>query len=205
MDKHGAREADERPLGPLRSSLAELPKKLSPKERLRDGFATGVITTIAALAAYLPTQAFGLREGFWAAITAIFVAQSEFGASRTTARDQFAGAAIGSLISVLAIMIASDRFPSYAIAVVLSVLCAWLLHVATATKLAAVTATILLLVPHQDSVEVMMLSRIAEVAWGICAALATVWGATRFDRRRQKGSAAAAETEQDRKAMRSSP
>lgn len=173
--------ADER-IHRLRSRLTALVKRLSPRERLRDGLMSGLITTVAALVAYLPTQALGLQEGFWAAIAAIFVAQSEFGAARTTARDQIAGAAIGSVISLLTILTVGDRIVNYALAVALSILCAWLLNVATAARLAGVTATILVLTPHHGTVEAMMLSRVFEVGWGICAAIMTVWIATRFSR-----------------------
>jgi len=166
----------------LRSRLTELVKRLSPRERLRDGLTSGLITTVAAIAAYLPTQALGLREGFWAAIAAIFVAQSEFGAARTTARDQIAGAAIGSVISAIVILTIGRGIAEYALAIALAIICAWVLNVATAARLAGVTATILLLTPHQGTVEMMMLSRVFEVGWGICAAIATVWIATRFSK-----------------------
>lgn len=187
MDKHKPTHAHGRTdehIRQLRTRLAELAKKLSPRERLRDGVASGLTATVAALAAYLPTRAFGLQEGLWAAIAAIFVAQSELGASRTTARDQLAGAAIGSVISLVIIMMMGRHIASYGIAVALSILCAWLLNVSTAAKLAGVTATILLLAPHEGPAEMMMLSRIFEVGWGICAAIATVWIATYVARRR---------------------
>jgi hypothetical protein len=51
----------------------------------------------------------------------------------------------------------------------------WVLHINTAARLAGSTATIIGLVPHQASVGRMMLSRVAEVGWGVAVAIAVVW------------------------------
>jgi hypothetical protein len=51
----------------------------------------------------------------------------------------------------------------------------WLFNVGSAARLAGVTATIILLVPHPSSVAGMMMSRIAEVGWGVTVGIATVW------------------------------
>lgn len=186
----GASRNAEARLRRLRGRLASLAKQLPRRVRLREGLEHGVMSTVAALVAYLPTQALGLQEGFWAAITAIAVVQSEFGATRSMARDQFVGAAIGGLIGVVVILITGQHIASYALAVGLSVLVAWLLNVATAARLAGITATIILIVPHAGTAQRMMLSRVFEVGWGVCVAIAIVWLASRFDRR-LKGATAA--------------
>ena len=86
----------------LRDQVTRLRKRLPLRRRFSGGLAHGVMSAVAAITAYLPTQVLGLREGFWAAITAVAVAQTEFGATRSTARDQFTGAAIGGLIGLSA-------------------------------------------------------------------------------------------------------
>src|SRR4051794_28245073 len=68
--------------------------------RLDAGVRHGVLSAVAALLAYWPTHVLGLREGFWAAIAAIAVVQTEFQTTRSTARDQFLGAAVGGAIAV---------------------------------------------------------------------------------------------------------
>ncbi len=134
------------------------------------------MSAIAALIAYLPTKPLGLREGFWASITAIAVAQSELGATQSSARDQFSGAAIGGLISVLLVTVAGEHLAVYAIAVIASMLACWLLNVSSAARISGSTVTIILLVPHAgSSVGRMMLSRIAEVGWGVVVGVAIVW------------------------------
>jgi len=51
---------------------------------------------------------------------------------------------------------------------------------ASASRLAGITATIIPLVPHTGTPQRMFLDRVAEVGWGICAAVGTVWLAARF-------------------------
>lgn len=168
----------------VRQMLRDAGKRLPPAQRLKEGLTHAAMSTAAALIAYLPTQALGLREGFWAAITAISVVQSEFGATRTTARDQFVGAAIGGTIGVAVASATGQTLASFAFAAAVSVLSAWLLNVASAARLAGITATIILLVPHPGtSAQHMMLSRISEVSWGVTVAIAIVWLAARLTRR----------------------
>ena len=69
---------------------------------------------------------------------------------------------------------------SYALAIIGSVLGCSLVKVDSARRLAAVTTTIILLVPHTGTPQRMMVSRISEVGWGITVAAAIVWAATHF-------------------------
>ena len=133
------------------------------------------MSAAAALVAYLPTKPLGLREGFWGSITAIAVVQSELSATQTSARDQFAGAATGGLISAIIVTVAGQHLVAYVIAIVLSMLACWIFNVSSAARLAGSTATIMMLVPHQGTVEWMMVSRVAEVGWGVTVGVATVW------------------------------
>jgi uncharacterized membrane protein YgaE (UPF0421/DUF939 family) len=111
------------------------------------------MSTAAALIAYLPTKPLGLQEGFWGSITAIAVVQAELAATQTSARDQFAGALIGGLISALILSIAGHQsLWAYALGVTLSMLVCWLLNRSSAARLSGSTATIILLVPHTGTV-----------------------------------------------------
>jgi uncharacterized membrane protein YgaE (UPF0421/DUF939 family) len=143
--------------------------------RADGGIAQGSMSAVAALLAYLPTRALGLREGFWAAITAVAVVQTEFGSARNTARDQLAGASIGGAIGVMFAAVAGQHLGSYAGALIVSMLLCWILRVPSAARLGGITATIILLVPHPGSAQSMMLSRVGEVGWGVVVAIAVVW------------------------------
>jgi uncharacterized membrane protein YccC len=148
--------------------------------RVAAGAHLGVISACAALIAYLPARALGLGESFWSAITAIAVVQTEFRATQSTARDQFVGAAIGGLCGIGALVALGHDLVAYSIAVVFSVIVCWALNMSSASRLAGITATIILLVPHGGSAEQMLIARVSEVGWGVCAGVSTVWLAARF-------------------------
>jgi hypothetical protein len=74
--------------------------------------------------------------------------------------------------------VAGQHLPAYVVSLVLSVLACWLLNVSTAARLAGSTATIIMLVPHTGSVGWMLLSRVAEVGWGVAVAITIVWVVT---------------------------
>jgi uncharacterized membrane protein YccC len=160
-----------------------LRKALPLLQRMAGGAHHGLISACAAIIAYLPTQALGLKEGFWSAMTAIAVVQTEFRATESTARDQFIGAAIGGVTGLCAFVALGPHLLVYAAAVVVAMLSCWALNVASASRLAGTTTTIILLVPHTGSPASMLGSRLAEVAWGVSVAVVTVWLAARLPAR----------------------
>jgi uncharacterized membrane protein YgaE (UPF0421/DUF939 family) len=164
----------------LNASLVSLRNGLPLLDRLAAGTHHGVISASAALLAFIPAHAIGLKDSFWSAITAISVAQTEFRATQTTARDQFCGAAVGGLTGVCAFLALGQSLIVYALAVLVAMLACWAINVSSASRTAGITATIILLVPRTGSAEGMFLARIAEVGWGICAAVAIVWLAGRL-------------------------
>jgi uncharacterized membrane protein YgaE (UPF0421/DUF939 family) len=164
----------------LNASLVSLRSAQPLLGRLAAGAHHGAISACAALLAFLPAHAIGLKESFWSAITAISVAQTEFRATQTTARDQFIGAAVGGLTGLCAFFALGQSLIVYALAVVLAMLACWAMNVGSASRLSGTTATIILLVPHVGSPESMFLARIGEVGWGVCAAVTVVWLAGRL-------------------------
>ena len=163
----------------LRARLFALQKGMPNRARLFAGFEHGIMSAVAALLAYLPAEVLELKQSFWGAITAIAVVQTEYAATRTTALDQFTGAAIGGVIGVGAVMTLGQHIASYSVAVVVSILTCWLLNAPSAARLSGVTATIIMLVPHEGSVEKMMVVRVSEVGWGVSVAIIVVWIASR--------------------------
>jgi uncharacterized membrane protein YgaE (UPF0421/DUF939 family) len=167
----------DKPVSPAIAAQAKA--RLPLRAKLDGGLAQGLISATAAILAYLPTKPLGLQEGFWGAITAIAVVQTELDATRNSARDQFAGAATGGLVGAAVVSLAGQSLAAYALAVVLSVTACWLLNITSAARLAGSTATIIALVPHHATVSGMMLSRIAEVGWGVAVGIGVVWLASR--------------------------
>jgi uncharacterized membrane protein YgaE (UPF0421/DUF939 family) len=174
FNPHRARVTD------LTVSLASLRRALPLLRRIAAGTHHGAISACAALLAFVPAHAIGLKESFWSAITAISVAQTEFRATQTTARDQFLGAAVGGVAGLCTFLAFGQSLIVYALAVVVAMLVCWALNVASASRLAGITATIILLVPRVGSAQSMFVSRLLEVGWGICVAVATVWLAARL-------------------------
>jgi uncharacterized membrane protein YccC len=164
----------------LRARLAGLSKALPLWKRCAGGTHHGLISACAAIVAYLPTHALGLKEGFWASITAISVVQTEFQATESTARDQFIGAMIGGLVGMVASFVPGPHLLVYAVALLAAVVACWALNLASASRLSGSTVTILLLVPHTGSVFTMFGARLGEVGWGVCVAVVTVWLAARL-------------------------
>lgn len=164
----------------LNVNLVTLRRALPVLRRLAGGAHHGAISATAALLAFIPAHAIGLSQSFWSAITAISVAQTEFQAARTTARDQFLGAAVGGVTGLCTFLALGQGLLVYALAVVVAMLACWAMNVASASRLAGITATIILLVPHVGSPQSMFVSRIVEVGWGVCVAVATVWVAGRL-------------------------
>jgi uncharacterized membrane protein YccC len=167
-------------LADLDASLASLRRALPLLRRITAGAHLGMISACAALLAFVPTYEIGLKESFWGAITAISVTQTEFRATQTTARDQFLGAAVGGLTGLGTFLALGQSLIVYGLAVFLAMLICWALNIASASRLAGITATIILLVPRVGSVESVFVSRLVEVGWGVCVAVATVWLAGRL-------------------------
>jgi len=164
----------------LSDRAAKLGKALPLRERMRSGLEMGILSVIAALVAYLPPHLVGIQEGFWASITAISVVQTAPEAAPSSGRDQFIGSAVGGGMGVAVVFITGPSIWAYALAVLLSILACWCLNAASTTRLAGITATIVLLVPHSTSPEQMLISRLSEVAWGVAVALAVLWVRQRF-------------------------
>lgn len=175
---------DRRRLGELTAALTALREQLPRWRRIAAGAHHGVISACAAVVAYLPTHVFGLKEGFWSAITAISVVQTEFQATETTARDQFIGAAVGGAVGVCASLVFGEHLVVYAAGITLAMLTCWALNVASASRLAGSTVTIIMLVPHTGSPQRMFVARLAEVGWGVCVAIVIVWLAARLPAKR---------------------
>jgi uncharacterized membrane protein YccC len=160
--------------------LSRLSSRLRLRAKVVGGLTQGLMSATAGILAYLPTKPLGLQEGFWGSITAIAVVQSELSATRNSARDQFAGAAIGGLIGAGIVSLAGQSLAAYALAVVAATAACWMFNVSSAARLAGSTATIVALVPHRGSVESMMVSRILEVGWGVAVGILVVWLVNRF-------------------------
>ncbi len=131
----------------------------------------GIKTGLAAGLCYWLSLRFGLHEGYWAAISAIIVLQSNVGSTVTASRDRLIGTAIGAILGFLASP--WRRHPAaYAVTILIALLVCGLLNLKNSSRLAGVTITIVMLVERNGSHWTIALDRVIEVILGILIALA---------------------------------
>jgi|SRR6266850_1025269 len=129
-------------------------------------------TTMAAVLALVAARALGLREVWWAVMSALVVVRSDFGSSVTNSWHRLAGTALGALGGALL----AAHFGPGVIVFALGVFGICLLSVALrlerpADRFAAVALSFVLLAARAGSAWVLALHRFLEVSTGIGAGL----------------------------------
>lgn len=131
----------------------------------------GVKTGLAAGLCYWLSLRFGLREGYWSAISAIIVLQSNVGSTVTASRDRFIGTALGAALGFAASPWGRNPFV-YAGTILTALVLCGVLELKNSSRLAGVTITIVMLVERNGSHWAIALDRFLEVCMGIVVALA---------------------------------
>jgi uncharacterized membrane protein YccC len=145
------------------------------RTRIVGGLRQGLMTAAAAWISYESTKRVGLREGYWAAISAIVVMQANLDDTRHSARDRFIGTAIGGVIAWACALCWQGHVWIYALAVAITVFCCWIADVSNAGRLAAVAVTVIVLIPRDEAIWQIALFRFLEVSWGIAVAVGIVY------------------------------
>src|ERR1039458_1241578 len=114
---------------------------------------------------------FGLPDGYWGAISAIIVLQSNFGATISASRDRIFGTLIGTVLGFSFTLVGALPW-NYILAVLAAVIVCGLLGLRGSSRLAGVTITIVMLVQKAGSRWGLALDRVGEVVLGIVVALA---------------------------------
>jgi uncharacterized membrane protein YccC len=137
-----------------------------------------VKTAVAGVIALYITNLFHLPEGYWAAISALIVMQSNVGATLSASRTRLAGTAVGAVVGGLFMAVFGINALGFAVAVTIAFFVCDLLHLADSQRLATVTVAIIMLIGHTSAAWVIALHRFTEVALGILVALLvslTLW------------------------------
>jgi uncharacterized membrane protein YgaE (UPF0421/DUF939 family) len=151
----------------------------APADTGRLNLQQGMRTAVAAALAYWLTGLFHLPGGYWAAISAIVVMQSEVGATLAASRDRFAGTIMGAGVGWLTAIVWRHHLLVFAVAVlVVMVLCS-LLKYKNAGRLGGVTIAIIVLIPHTGPAWYVAIERFMEVSFGIVVSLLVAGGWTR--------------------------
>lgn len=128
-------------------------------------------TALAATFCWWLALRFGLRDGYWGAISSIIVLQSNVGATVTASRDRLLGTFIGAALG-FSFSLFGPLWLSYIFALLAAVIVCGLLNLRNSSRLAGVTVTIVMLV-HKDGPRWgLALDRTEEVLLGIVVALA---------------------------------
>lgn len=127
-------------------------------------------TALAAALCWWIASRFGIPDGYWGAISAIIVLQSNFGATITASRDRVLGTVIGAALG-FAFSLAGGVPWNYIGAVFAAVVICGLLGFRSSSRLACVTITIVMLV-QSSSHKSIALTRVGQVLLGIVVALA---------------------------------
>jgi len=127
-------------------------------------------TALAAALCWGIALRFGVHDGYWGAISAIIVLQSNFGATITASRDRILGTLIGAAFGFTFSLFGTLPW-NYILAVLLAVILCGLLSLRNSSRLAGVTITIIMLVQQAGSHWLLALHRVGEVLLGIVVAI----------------------------------
>lgn len=135
-----------------------------------------VRTAFAAVAAMLLGRLLKLPEYYWAPISTIVIIQSTI-PPLTLGWQRFVGTALGAVLGAALATFFSPSAVVYAVGILLCGVLAWLLRVGGAYRFAAITLSIILLIPRTRAPWMTGWYRFLEVSLGIAVALVvtTVW------------------------------
>ncbi|HEY0306734.1 MAG TPA: FUSC family protein [Acidobacteriaceae bacterium] len=126
-------------------------------------------TALAAGLCWWLALLFGLHEGYWGAISAIIVLQSNVGSTVTASRDRILGTVIGAIVGFSFSLFGTLPW-NYVLAVLTAVIICGLLGLRNSSRLAGVTISIVMLVKAGSHWSVAM-DRVIDVFLGIVVAL----------------------------------
>src|SRR5579863_7011447 len=123
-------------------------------------------TAIAGLISLYITNLFHLPQGYWAAISALIVMQSNVGATLTASRTRLAGTTVGAIVGGIFVGFLGTNILGFALAVALAFFVCDMLRLTDSQRLATVTVAIIMVAGGSSSAWVIALHRFAEVTLG---------------------------------------
>ncbi|MFZ0872435.1 MAG: FUSC family protein [Rhodanobacter sp.] len=180
-----------RRLSLLTDEVLRLRQALPARARLLVGLTHALRAVMAASLGYFAALELGLGQGFWAAITAISVSQTNYVDVRNSSRDQFIGAIFGGLIGgLVGGLIGMDpttlgqyHYLAYVLAVIVGMMLCSAFNLGAAGRISGTTTTIIMLVPHSGGFWEIALFRLGEVTLGATAALLVSFAFDALERR----------------------
>jgi len=117
-----------------------------------------------------------MPESYWAPISTIVIVQSTI-PPKTLSWQRFVGTAVGAVIGAALATFFPPNALVYGVGILLCGVLSWLLHLGGAYRFAAITLSIVLLIPHSSRAWIVGWHRFLEVSLGIAVALVvtTAW------------------------------
>ena len=145
-------------------------------EANRDSMLDSLRTTLAAMAAMFLSRMLKLPEYYWAPISTIVIVQSTI-PPLTLGWQRFVGTAMGAVLGAALATYFHPTLITYAAGVFVCGVVAWLLRIGGAYRFAAITLSIILLIPRARPPWIIAWHRFLEVSLGIAVALVvmTLW------------------------------
>jgi uncharacterized membrane protein YccC len=128
-------------------------------------------TALAAALSWWIALWMGLQDGYWGAISAIIVLQSNFGATISASRDRILGTMIGAALGFGFSLFGALPW-NYILALLSAIILCGILGLRSSSRLAGVTISIIMLVHKGGSHWPLALHRVGEVLLGIFFAVA---------------------------------
>jgi uncharacterized membrane protein YgaE (UPF0421/DUF939 family) len=136
----------------------------------RDSVLDSVRTAFAAVAAMLLARLLKMPEYYWAPISTIVIIQSTI-PPHMLGWQRFVGTALGAVLGAALATYFHASAVVYGLGIILCGLLAWLLRVGGAYRFAAITLSIILLIPRARAPWITAWHRFLEVSLGIAVAL----------------------------------
>jgi uncharacterized membrane protein YccC len=149
-----------------------------PRAATAENARQAIKTAVAGLVSMYVARLFHLPEGYWAAISALIVMQSNVGATLSASRTRLAGTAVGAVVGGAFVALWGDSVPGFALAVAVAFFLCFVLRLPDSQRLATVTVAIIMLIGRPVSPWTVALHRFIEVSLGILIALVislTLW------------------------------
>ena len=142
----------------------------------REALIQSMRTAVATVLSLLLARALKLPEFYWAPISTIVILLSTID-PMTLAWQRFAGTAVGAALGAVIATGFSSNWIVYGAGILVCGIISAMLRLATAYRFAAITFSIVLLIPHAEPPWVVALDRFVEVSLGIGVALVVslVW------------------------------
>jgi uncharacterized membrane protein YgaE (UPF0421/DUF939 family) len=130
-------------------------------------------TALAAVVAMLLARLLKMPEYYWAPISTIVIVQSTI-PHRTLGWQRVVGTALGAVLGAALATFFSPSAWVYALGILLCGLLAWMLRVDGAYRFAAITLSIILLIPRARAPWITGWHRFLEVSLGIAVGLVVI-------------------------------